>query len=296
MQEEPIIKFEGLKQALKEKGYWIAEAEPWKPITGVDVGIEQFRTGQVSFSDEGGIEIKAEDGYTHIGFLYKRKYRLTEHGKPRMHLCRCSTLDEFIQSGSFEAEYRFAETASVMVIDMDDLDEDKEVSRLPLCKNCIRRLYLTKYSNVRFSDEFAELVAKTEEYATEFLEEKESEKDIFGYTKNWEKISKGYREKQNYTCEKCGIQITNPFQRRYIQVHHKNAKKADNRLSNLQCLCIRCHANIDEVHMKRFARGGNAKELMEFNALYPPNGVVNVNIQNNTINNFNSPVGVVITE
>jgi len=269
MPEEPIIKFEGLKQALKEKGYWVAEAEPWKPITGVDVGIEQFRTGQVSFSDGGGIEIKAEDGYTHIGFLYMRKYRLREHGKPRMHLCRCSTLESFIQSGSFEAEYRFAETSSVMVIDKDDYDEDKEVSDLPLCKNCIQRLYYSQYSSVRNSEDFARLVARSEEYALTMPEENDSEKDIFGYTKNWEKISKGFREKHDYTCEKCGVQITNPFHHRFIQVHHKNAKKADNRLSNLQCLCIRCHANIDDVHKRRFSRGGNAKELDEFNELYP---------------------------
>ena len=62
----------------------------------------------------------------------------------------------------------------------------------------------------------------------------------------------------------CGIQITNPFDQRFIQVHHKNGKKVDNRPSNLQCLCIKCHANIDENHRHRFGRGGNKRDLDDF--------------------------------
>lgn len=269
MSAEPLHNFDGLKEALKKRGYRIAEAQPWAPITGTDVGIEQFRTGQISFASNGGIELKADDGYTHIGFLYKRAYRLYEHGKPRMHLCKCSTIADFIARGSFEAEYRFAETSSVMVIDKDDSNEDKEVADLPLCRNCIRSLYFTNYSSVKDSKDFAMLIEKTQEYAKSVQPTKDSEKDIFGYVKNWEQVSRSYREEYEFRCEKCGIQITNPFDQRFIHVHHQNGKKADNRKSNLQCLCIRCHANIDDAHRRRFSRGGNATDLDIFNTLYP---------------------------
>lgn len=264
MSVEPLHNFEHLKDALKKRGYKIAEAQPWSPITGTDVGIEQFRTGQISFASNGGIELKADDGYTHIGFLYKRAYKLKEYGKPRMHLCKCPTIEDFIDKGSFETEYRFAETPLVMVIDKET-GEDKEVSDLPLCKNCIRLLYFTKYSSVTNSEDFAALIKKTQDV----LPPKDSEKDIFGYVKNWEQISRTYREEHEFRCEKCGVQITNPFDKKYIHVHHLNGKKADNRKSNLQCLCIRCHANIDNAHRTRFSRGGNAADLDIFNALYP---------------------------
>lgn len=51
--------------------------------------------------------------------------------------------------------------------------------------------------------------------------------------------------------------------------HHKNGNKADNRQSNLQCLCIRCHANIDKIHQANFAKGGNRVMLEDFNTKYP---------------------------
>lgn len=60
---------------------------------------------------------------------------------------------------------------------------------------------------------------KIKEVRTEKLT---NEVDIFGYTKNWEQISKAYRETHNYTCERCGIHIDNPFEQHYIHVHHRN--------------------------------------------------------------------------
>ena len=40
--------------------------------------------------------------------------------------------------------------------------------------------------------------------------ETDIEIDIFGYTKNWENISRGIREQRDFTCECCGVQITDP--------------------------------------------------------------------------------------
>ena len=94
--------------------------------------------------------------------------------------------------------------------------------------------------------------------------QEDKEKDIFGYTKNWERISRDYREKKGYVCEKCGEKITNPFDFHFMHVHHKNGKKADNKESNLQCLCIECHSKIDNVHKERWTKGSNKILLDEF--------------------------------
>ncbi len=268
--EEPIFKFNGLKRCLTTMGYQLEEAKPWIPITGQDVGIEEFRSGNVTFDPAGGVNLNV-DGVKHIGFLYKRSYHLEEFGKPRMHLCKCRVIQDFINKGAFEVEYRFAETDEVMVIDMDDNDKDKKVSNLPVCKYCINQLQSPKYGLVRGSRDFAQLVGQVNKANLAKQEQEDKEKDIFGYTKNWEKISREYREKKGYVCERCGVRITNPFDYHFMHVHHKNGKKANNKEANLQCLCIDCHSKVDNTHKERWTKGSNKIILNEYIKRYKNN-------------------------
>lgn len=263
--EEPIFNFKGLKKCLTSMGYQLEEAKPWIPITGQDVSIEEFRSGNVTFDPSGGVNLKV-DGANHIGFLYKREYHLEKLGKPRMHLCKCQTIQSFINRGSFNIKYRFAETDEVMVIDLDDDNrKDKKVGNLPVCKYCINQLQSPNMVLVRGSKDFAQLIGQVNKANVAKREQEDKEKDIFGYTKNWERVSRDYREKKGYVCEKCGFKMTNPFGYCYIHVHHKNGNKTDNREENLQSLCIKCHS---QIHRERFLKGGNKVMLENFIAEY----------------------------
>ena len=115
------------------------------------------------------------------------------------------------------------------------------------------------------SEEFVELLKQ----ACQTVPQQEVEVDIFGYTKDWEQINRKYRETKDYTCERCGIHIENPYDRQFIHVHHKNGNRLDNRLVNLECLCIRCHSEVDDVHRKNFSSAANQIQLEEFNQKYP---------------------------
>ena len=75
--------------------------------------------------------------------------------------------------------------------------------------------------------------------------------DMFGYVKEWQKISEYIREKHQYVCENCGV-ILNGFNKRFLEVHHINGNKLDNREYNLKCLCIRCHSEIDKRHKENY--------------------------------------------
>ena len=59
------------------------------------------------------------------------------------------------------------------------------------------------------------------------------------------------REKHQYVCENCGV-ILNGFNKRFLEVHHINGNKLDNREYNLKCLCIRCHSEIDKRHKENY--------------------------------------------
>ena len=131
MEEKPIYDFPKLKDALIKRGYRIGKAEPWRKIDSEEVSLLE---GNLECSDE-GIFLTDEGGIKRQVYLYKRKYRLEQYGEPRFHICKCQIIDQFL-SGRDIPQYRRANTSSVKVLDMDNDNEEVEVSDLPLCKFC----------------------------------------------------------------------------------------------------------------------------------------------------------------
>lgn len=260
----PIYDFNGLKKLLTSLGYYVPEAAGYRPLEIADVDINDINSN-IEFRDDGIFVLDTEYNISRQVFLYKRKYHLTEHGKPRYHICKCDTIQSFINSGSFMAEYRRANTEIVKVIDTDDFDKEKDVTDLPLCKNC-RRQFIGQIKGAT-SNEYVELLKQASEY--DDVLKNHVDVDIFGYAKDWQKISRAYRELHNYTCEECGQKLESLADQFYLHVHHVNGNKADNRKVNLQCLCIRCHSKIDDRHQNNFLRGGNKIILDEYNRKYP---------------------------
>lgn len=260
--KQPIYEFGGLKKLLTRMGYKVNKAEGYKPIDVADVTLEEINSGAIEFNDD-GIFVTSEGVKRQI-FLYKRDYHLEAFGKPRFHIRKCSTIESFTNGQGRVEHYRRANTDTVWVHDMDDGMVDKEVSDLPLCKFCLK-MALDAQSGMTTSD-FVELLKNSAEAEPE----QDVEIDLFGYTRDWESISADFRASHDYTCERCGLHITDPFDQRYIHVHHKNGRKIDNRSSNLECLCLHCHAHVDEHHEDRLL-GTKAKRLdyKDFITKYP---------------------------
>lgn len=267
MAEEPIYKFEGLKKVLQNRGYMVEDAIGYRAIKPIDVDIETLN--HIEFTDNGIFYIDPQYRMRQQMFLYKRDYHLAL-STPKFHIRKCSTIQSFINRGVFNIEYRMANTESVMVRDMDDNFKDKEVRGLQLCYNCYMMLKNEKqvYLSNTTTKDFVKILRQAED-ATENNNINIQEIDIFGYVKNWEEISLSYRTKKQFKCEKCGVKILNPFDYHYMHTHHKDGNKINNRESNLECLCIRCHANIDDNHRKRFKSNANGIILNDFNTKYP---------------------------
>lgn len=262
--QEPIYRFEGLKNLLISLGYNVGQAVGYREVENVDVDLNDLRTN-MEFTDDGIFLINPDDNSRQQVFLYKRNYRLLEHGKPRFHIRKCQTIQSFIDSGNFRAEYRRANTEKVWVCDMDDDNKDKLIDNLPLCQKCAR-IALGVSKNMHSSD-FVELLHETSE-ASDNDTRRDLEVDILGYSRDWESISSSYRDSHNNTCEECGIHIEDPFDSHFMHVHHINGNRSDNRTQNLRCLCIRCHSEVNEQHRQNFSKGANRVLLEQFNEKY----------------------------
>ena len=269
----PIHSFGGLKSLLSSLGYHIKKAEGYKAIDVADVTLEELRSGAMEFTDD-GIFVTTEGVKRQI-FLYKRDYHLELYGKPRFHIRKCQTIQAFMDTAGTIPQYRRANTDTVWVHDIDDGMEDKEITSLPLCKYCLKMVQ-DAFPSMTTAD-FVELLKNAEDAEPEG----DIEVDIFGYTKDWETISRGFRELHDYTCECCGLHITNPYDQHFIHVHHRNGRKIDNRPSNLKCLCLRCHSEVDDNHRNRLTgSGANRIIFEEFESKFPKS-------QNSSYYNFN---------
>jgi len=295
LKSEPIFAFIGLKKTLTELGYQVQEARPWTPISPVTVTANDIKKGNLEIKDDEsnvGMYFIDASGVKHVGFLYLQDYKLDEYGPPKYHLCNCTTIQDFKLKGFF-SNYRWANTKDVTVKNRVT-GEEVHFDHLDLCKNCISLIKkVAGHATFQTSEEFVDFV-RNRVYGNEpadsediFDEEGETaiakdiknqlgladtdfgaEYDIFGYIHGWEQISKAYREKRDYTCEHCGIHIEDPFDRRFIHVHHKDGNKANNSESNLECLCIDCHSHVDAHHEQNFSSGANSILLKAFRKKY----------------------------
>lgn len=262
MDEKPIFDFAPLRNFLIEKGYVVKQTNGYIEIKPEEVTIESIQKGELEVTNQGIYVIGPRNEKQQV-FLYKRDYHLEEYGKPRFHICKCSTIDDFIASGLFKDHYVRANSCPVPVINLDNRRKIEEVDNLPLCQNCLN--FINSYGRIN-SNQFVQILKQVNEKETKI-----EEVDIFGYTRDWDSISKNYREKHKYTCERCGLQIEDKFDRQYMHCHHKDADKLNNDDSNLECLCIRCHSEVDEIHHKRLTSGANACMMSYFNKKYPKN-------------------------
>lgn len=266
---ETICNFNKTKTTLRNLGIVVEDVSGYKPIQGVDVGIRELREN-ISFESPSGIFYTESSGQRHRGFLYKPGYDLAQYPQgPKFHICRCNVIEDFINRGSLQSSYRFAETADVLVFDW--ATRQNVTMQIGMCNYCRNMLsFGDELRTIRTSADFAVLVEDSNRKQVEKFSG-DSYVDVFGYTKDWHEISTKYKEKHNYTCENCGITITDPFDRQYIHVHHINGDKTFNDESNLKCLCIDCHSKVDGLHKENFSYGAKRITLREFLEKYKYN-------------------------
>ncbi len=250
-----LYRFEELCKKLDEWGFPKLQSESGFKIIRTDFE-EAYKAGNIRFGDD-GIYLEYE-GKEYRGYMFIKEPWITEYNNyPKFHLTRCKTIDDFIRNGRFNTRYEWSNSNVNDLIDFTTKKIFKD-EILRYCSNCKKQLF----DEIQTTEDFFETLEKTE------IEEDNIEVDIFGYVRDFNKISKAYREKRNYICESCGISPKKTVHRKYWHTHHKDGDKVNNKESNLQCLCILCHCYKDLIHEENFDKNRMKIELKSFINFY----------------------------
>jgi len=188
---------------------------------------------------------------------------------PKFHIADCVALQKSRREGSYDKYVVSIKTNGSFIIRILPSGDEREYP-LNVCKYCLGRLNYKGYNTQskgqkkhiydKFSiREFFELYKTTDIVQPKYSNITAPTND---YTKDWDIISSLRKQRMNFTCEECGIHLkTRP---NFLEIHHVNRRKNDNRPENLKVLCVACHSDQggDHGHLK------NTSEYRDFVRIY----------------------------
>ena len=257
------------------RGQMEAELIPWNSgANWIPISIEEIliTTGldispdEIEYAPDGTLEYQGQRVIVYIRDQYHRdEYALHSYEliDPE-HLCRfhvadCPTLSQMRRQGRYDryvVATRRDGRFTVNFLDGNRLIEQEVECRLYVCRRCLDRLNYQNYRNRRTQrDEIRDSFDLNEffEMYNSRIAIESTGTDITAsvnqYPPNWDRISRNYRETVRWQCEECDIDLTD--RREFLEVHHINGLRNENRKDNLCALCINCHAEqFQHQHIK----------------------------------------------
>lgn len=124
--------------------------------------------------------------------------------------------------------------------------------RLLVCQFCLGNLSFNGFSPGLPSDKRKRLVHTFSlkvffsKYDRDIIDagelQSETTAPLNDYTGDFGLHATAAKERSNYRCENCMVNLQQSHLRRFLHAHHLNAIKYDNSPGNLKALCIACHA------------------------------------------------------
>lgn len=270
------VDFEGLHAAVRRMG-----ADSVDPDFVVRRKIAKI--DPIDIQLEEGIQVNlSEVGVTNNGlFIYRERQVLLyiqDHGTGvqdalddgdsgrKFHVAYCRTLEEMSSRGRYERYVATNNLSGEFYITGYDFDSRERIdgkTRLKVCKNCLGKLNYRYAGRTRDQIVAAfDLEAFFDKYKSFFphMPSRRAGKFDGQYTPDWGEVARRYRERKNFTCESCRLDLRNAPH--LLHVHHVNGVKTNNSPANLKALCIQCHSQQPD-HSHIIISDENARQIAE---------------------------------
>jgi hypothetical protein len=170
---------------------------------------------------------------------------------PKYHLAFCGTLDSMTNAKRFGRYVVYNGEDANFTVNFIGPPTRSSIVKLNVCRNCLALLSWDNYSP-NAPVQIKNLIVKDFKISNFF---EKFPKDLISiiptytadtaplndYSEDWGIVTERIKQERGYQCEKCGLKLSGN-NRKFLHGHHKDGQKSNNKTSNIEILCLGCHA------------------------------------------------------